>query len=162
LQNVAFSVLVPILNSGTVTAIYVKSANSVSAFNRGAMYSYNGTTTLTGRARLTGDITPPTSGAGAYAGWHKFTVSPGVAILTGDTNVWLEFLNTGSSYDYTDFATSGGTTHDTSGVSTLADPHVATTANFTNRFNAFAEGNPASSGDTEARDDFEPARIGPF
>lgn len=137
--GIEFSNRVPILASGTVTAIYVESGDAVTNC-RAAIYQNDGTTTLTGRTRLSGDITPPVLGAGAYAGWHKYTVSPGLDILLADAFIWLSFVRVGTVYNYFDFSTTGGTSRDTSGVSTMALTHPTTTNSFANRFNTFAEG----------------------
>src|SRR4051812_13778381 len=109
LGGTALSVLLPVLSNGTATAIYLHSTD-VAATRRGAIYTYDGTTTLTSKVRLSSDVTPPTLGAGAYSGWHKYTISPGVAI--SGANIWVEFLCPGGVYNYTDFNTAGGTTHD--------------------------------------------------
>lgn len=136
----AFGVRLQCLASGTVDFIYVKSADAVTN-RRGALYADNAGQ-LTGATRLSGDISPPT----AVSGWHRYTVSPGVAVTSG-TFYWLEFLSPlsgGATYNYTDNATSGGTTRDTaSSLNALAATHPTTTASFTNRFNAYAEGTPS-------------------
>jgi hypothetical protein len=130
--------------SGTVTTILVKSAatgGSVTAANHAAIYADNAGQ-LTGGARLSGDVTTPSTAA--VAGWHQYTVSPGVAVVSG-TFYWLTFLKTDGVYDYFDNATSGGTTRDTTGRTTLADPHPTTSSSFTNLFDAYADGTVSSA-----------------
>lgn len=134
LSGTAFGVRLQCLQSGVVDFIFVKTTNPSSASYHGALYADNAGQ-LTGAARLSADITTPT----IVSGWHRFTVSPGVAVVSG-TFYWLEFLVTGTAYNYTDNATSGGTTRDTTGLSALAATHATTSASFTNRFNAYADG----------------------
>lgn len=136
LSGTEFAVRLQCGTSGTVTSIFVKSANPV-ATRRCALYADN-SGALTGASRLSADITPPV----IASGWHQYTVSPGVAVTSG-VFYWLAFLNTGGTYDYTDNAASGGTTRDTSGQTVMAATHATTTASFTNRFNAYADGTVA-------------------
>lgn len=133
LSQTEFGVRLQCVASGTVTSIFVKSADALTN-RRGALYADNAGQ-LTGGARLSADITPPTA-AGA---WHEYAVSPGVDVTVGSF-YWLTFVCTSGVYNYTDFATSGGTTRDTTGITTLAATHPSTTSNFTNLFNAYADG----------------------
>jgi hypothetical protein len=142
LSQTAFGIRLQCLASGTVTTIATKSTVSTTLANcHAALYADNAGQ-LTGATRLSADITTPVP----TGGWHIYTVSPGVAVVLG-TFYWLEFLKTDGVYTYTDFATSGGTTRDTTGRTALADPHPSTTSNFTNLFNAYAEGTPAPTSD---------------
>jgi hypothetical protein len=139
LTGTAFGVRLQALASGTVTTIAVKSTDPPVVQNHAALYADNAGQ-LTGATRLSGDITLPA----LTAGWHIYTVSPGVAVVSG-TFYWLEFLNTLSSYSYTDNAASGGTTRDTTGQTIEQATHATTSSSFTNRFNAYADGTLASA-----------------
>jgi hypothetical protein len=138
LGGTAFALRLQALASGTVTTIGVRSTDTANASLHGAIYADNAGN-LTSAARLSGDITTPTPSGG----WHVYTVSPGVDVVAGQF-YWLEFMATGG-YNYTDFATSGGTERDTSGLSTLATTHPTTTNSFTNQFNTYADGVVKSS-----------------
>lgn len=133
LGGTAFASRLVALASGMVTTIQVRSSDAANATQHAAIYADNAGA-LTGAARLSGDVSPPV----AVAGWLVFTINPGVSVVAGQF-YWLEFMGTGG-FNYTDFATSGGTERDTSGLSTLAATHPTTTASFTNVFNCYADG----------------------
>lgn len=122
--------------SGTVTSLNIRTgATGPAAGNlRAALYADNAGT-VAGAARLSGDIT----GNFAANTIVSFVVSPGVVVVSG-TAYWIEWVSIATGIDYTNFAASGGTELDTSGLTTLATPHPATTGPNANIANVWAEG----------------------
>lgn len=128
--------------SGTVDRLSIRTGptNGPTAGNfHAALYADNAGG-IDAAARLSGDIT----GNWVANSIVNFTVSPGVAVTAG-TFYWIAWLSVGSSVDYTDFATTGGTERDTNGLSALANPHPTSASSNANVANVWAEGSAPSS-----------------
>lgn len=132
--GIAFAMRKQALASGTVTTLNLHSSDVPAAGNHAALYADNAGA-LSAATRLSGDIT----GGSLVSGWNVYTVSPGIDVVINQF-YWIEFLAVGFTYNYTDFATSGGTERDTSGQSGCPNPHNTTTNSFTNDFACYADG----------------------
>lgn len=112
---------------GAITAIHC----AVYADNAGGISS---------AARLSDD---KTSGPFVANTGNLYVLGTPVAVTSG-TFYWIEFLAIGGAFNYTDFATTGGTERDTSGQTTCPATHAASTASNVNIANVWAESNDGS------------------
>lgn len=134
LTGTAFSVRCVAVADGDVDAIRLRCGPTGGGTKTAALYADNAGQISTA-TRLSGVIT-----AGFVANTViTIVVTPVITVVNGSF-YWLDFLSVGATWDYTDFATTGGTTRDTTGQTTNPNPHATSTANFTNMFNAWAEG----------------------
>jgi hypothetical protein len=139
-NGVAFAQRYVALATGTVTSLNLRTgATGPTAGNlHAALYLDNGGN-LTGATRLTADIT----GTFVANGITSFAVTPGVAVTLG-TVYWIEWLGTGATTTYTNFAASGGTELD-SAATTCPNPHGTQGGGNTNIANVWAEGDLPSA-----------------
>jgi hypothetical protein len=142
LAGTSFGVRLQCTTTGDVDTLNLRSGPTGPAGSNvhGALYADNAGA-LTGATRLSSDVVRTFTANTILT----FTVAPTVPVTSG-TFYWLVFLGVGAVFDYTDFATTGGTTRDTSGQTTLATPAPTTTNSFTNRFNAYATGTATVTG----------------
>lgn len=139
LAGTAFSIRCVAVDTGDINAIRLRCGpSSASGTKTAAIYADN-SGQISSATRLSGVLTATFTANTTIT----ITVSPVVSVVSG-TNYWLDFLSVGAVWDYTDFATSGGTTRDTTGQTTNPNPHATSTSSFTNMFNAWAEGTVVS------------------
>lgn len=132
--GVGFCQVMIALFSGVVDTVWLRAGLSppTAANTHWALYAAAGGTV---GARLTPDF----SGKAAIASQPSpFPITGGLYVQQG-TTYGLAFLGLATAFNYTDFATTGGTERDHTGLATLPTPYGTATSNV-NIANCWAEG----------------------
>jgi hypothetical protein len=131
------------LASGTVEKIWIRTGALDGSFTdcHCAVYA-DVAGAISAAARLSEDNI---TGDFVANSWNGFTLATPVAVTSG-TFYWIEFLGIGGAFNYTDFATTGGTERDTSGQTTCPATHATSTGSNANIANVYGESTAAPTG----------------
>lgn len=121
--------------AGVPTTINLRTGAASAGVPHAAIYA-DAAGVIDATARLTADIT--TGAYTANAIW-PFTVVGGPTLVLG-TFYWIAVMQTGNVINYTNFAATGGTERDTSGLSALANPHPTSSSPNANIANVWVDG----------------------